>query len=59
MEDEAVLDLLAHFLGLATHDNIDAPPSWAGKAGRRRPEVSLAEGARARAGLSYPAIFLN
>lgn len=26
-EDGAVLDLVAHFLGIATHDNINAPPS--------------------------------
>jgi hypothetical protein len=26
-EDPAALDLVAHFLGLATHDNINAAPS--------------------------------
>ncbi|MBF9060109.1 hypothetical protein HKCCSP123_13055 [Rhodobacterales bacterium HKCCSP123] len=26
-EDHAVLDLVAHFLGLATHDNVNAAPA--------------------------------
>lgn len=26
-DDPAVLDLVAHFLGIATHDNVNAPPS--------------------------------
>ena len=34
-DDHAVMDLVAHFLGIATHDNINAPPSGMARMGER------------------------
>ncbi len=35
-DDPALLDLVAHFLGIATHDNVNAPPSGLGEQARRQ-----------------------
>ena len=40
MEDPAVLDLLVHFLGLAEHHNVNAPPSWRGLSASRQPRAA-------------------
>lgn len=43
--DEAVLDLVAHFLGIATHDNINAAPSGLERlADRRDPKAAQPAG---------------
>lgn len=50
-DDGAVLDLVAHFLGIATHDNVNAPPSCLlptadpGKAAPAAPEIALPDDA--------------
>ncbi|WP_442639980.1 hypothetical protein [Roseicyclus sp.] len=35
-DDPAVLDLVAHFLGIAVHDNVNAPPSGLARPAERR-----------------------
>lgn len=47
-DDPAVLDLVAHFLGIATHDNINAAPTSAPNATVRHLVLTHKSGRHAR-----------